>query len=146
MNRKKPLSHLQGGGMKRDLATRALTMSVAFRLTPKGCVPPTDRGPQYGSHDYRKILRQDCNPSSVQSPLSGRPASFRTSGVPAPSAPRGSGHAVNSGWPSCSFPMLSGGMARRLQPQPPHTSLAGLTPREYADRSEEGQNLNRADS
>ncbi|PVB62350.1 hypothetical protein DCO57_06180 [Labrenzia sp. 011] len=26
----------------------------------------------------------------------------------------------------------------------PHTSLAGLTPREYANRSKEGKNLNRA--
>jgi len=26
----------------------------------------------------------------------------------------------------------------------PHSSLAGLTPREYANRSKEGQNLNRA--
>jgi len=44
--------------MKRDLAIRALKMAIAFRQPPKGCIHHTDRGSQYCSHDYQKILRQ----------------------------------------------------------------------------------------
>jgi putative transposase len=44
--------------MKRDLAIRALKMAIAFRAPPKGCIHHTDRGSQYCSHDYQKILRQ----------------------------------------------------------------------------------------
>ena len=44
--------------MKRDLAIRALEMAIAFRAPPKGCIHHTDRGSQYCSHDYQKILRQ----------------------------------------------------------------------------------------
>ncbi len=44
--------------MKRDLAIRALKMAIAFRPPPKGCIHHTDRGSQYCSHDYQKILRQ----------------------------------------------------------------------------------------
>ncbi|SMX49836.1 Integrase core domain protein [Pelagimonas varians] len=33
--------------MKRDLATRALRMAIAFRQPPKGCIHHTDRGSQY---------------------------------------------------------------------------------------------------
>jgi putative transposase len=44
--------------MKRDLAIRALKMAIAFRTPPRGCVHHTDRGSQYCSHDYQKILRQ----------------------------------------------------------------------------------------
>ena len=44
--------------MKRDLAIRALNNAVAFREPPKGCIHHTDRGSQYCSHDYHKILRQ----------------------------------------------------------------------------------------
>ena len=44
--------------MKRDLAIRALKMAIAFRMPPRGCVHHTDRGSQYCSHDYQKILRQ----------------------------------------------------------------------------------------
>ena len=44
--------------MKRDLAIRALKMAIAFRTPPKGCIHHTDRGSQYCSHDYQKILRQ----------------------------------------------------------------------------------------
>ena len=44
--------------MKRDLAIRALKMAIAFRAPPKGCVFHSDRGSQYCSHDYQKILRQ----------------------------------------------------------------------------------------
>jgi transposase InsO family protein len=44
--------------MKRDLAIRALKMAIALRRPPKGCIHHTDRGSQYCSHDYQKILRQ----------------------------------------------------------------------------------------
>lgn len=44
--------------MKRDLAIRALKMAIAFRSPPKSCIHHTDRGSQYCSHDYQKILRQ----------------------------------------------------------------------------------------
>ena len=44
--------------MKRDLAIRALEMAIAFRAPSKGCIHHTDRGSQYCSHDYQKILRQ----------------------------------------------------------------------------------------
>ncbi|MGA9412839.1 MAG: IS3 family transposase [Roseobacter sp.] len=44
--------------MKRDLAIRALNMAIAFRSPPKGCIHHTDRGSQYCSHDYQKVLRQ----------------------------------------------------------------------------------------
>ena len=42
--------------MKRDLAIRALDMAVALRQPPKGCTHHTDRGSQYCSNDYRKLL------------------------------------------------------------------------------------------
>ena len=42
--------------MKRDLAIRALKMAVALLQPPKGCVHHTDRGSQYCSHDYQKLL------------------------------------------------------------------------------------------
>lgn len=44
--------------LKKDLAIRALNMAVALRRPPKGCVQHTDRGSQYCSHDYQKILRR----------------------------------------------------------------------------------------
>ena len=44
--------------MKRDLAIRTLKMAIALRCPPKGCIHHTDRGSQYCSHDYQKILRQ----------------------------------------------------------------------------------------
>ena len=44
--------------MKRDLAIRALDMAVALRQSPEGCIHHTDRGSQYCSNDYQKILRQ----------------------------------------------------------------------------------------
>ena len=44
--------------MKRDLAIRALEMAINLRKPPKGCIHHTDRGSQYCSHDYQKILRQ----------------------------------------------------------------------------------------
>ena len=44
--------------MKRDLANRAQKMAIAFRSPPQGCLHHTDRGSQYCSYDYQKILRQ----------------------------------------------------------------------------------------
>ena len=44
--------------MKKYLAIRALNMAIALRRPPKGCIHHTDRGSQYGSHDYQKILRK----------------------------------------------------------------------------------------
>jgi len=44
--------------MKRDLAIRALKMAIALRSPPKGCIFHSDRGSQYCSHDYQKILRK----------------------------------------------------------------------------------------
>lgn len=50
--------------MKRYLASRALNMAIALRQPPRGCIHHTDRGSQYCSHDYQKILRQhDFRPS-----------------------------------------------------------------------------------
>ncbi len=43
--------------MKRDLAIRALNMAIALRRPLKGCIHHSDRGSQYCSHDYQKILR-----------------------------------------------------------------------------------------
>jgi putative transposase len=45
--------------MKRDLATQALNMTIAFRAPPKGCIHHTDHGSQHCSHDYRCNLRQN---------------------------------------------------------------------------------------
>ena len=44
--------------MKRTLAIRALNMAIALRRPPEGCIHHSDRGSQYCSHDYQKILRQ----------------------------------------------------------------------------------------
>ncbi len=44
--------------MKRDLAIRALNMAIALRQPPKGCIHHADRGSQYCSHDYQRILRR----------------------------------------------------------------------------------------
>ena len=44
--------------LKRDLAIRALQMAIALRSPPRGCIFHSDRGSQYCSHDYQKILRQ----------------------------------------------------------------------------------------
>ena len=44
--------------MTRDLAIRALKTAIAFRSPPKGCIHHTDRGSQYCSHYYQKILRR----------------------------------------------------------------------------------------
>lgn len=46
------------GRLRRDLAIRALKMAVALRKPPKGCIHHTDRGSQYCSHGYQKVLRE----------------------------------------------------------------------------------------
>ena len=48
-----------GNRLKKDLAIRALNVAIALRRPPKGCIQHTDRGSQYCSHDYQKILRQN---------------------------------------------------------------------------------------
>lgn len=45
--------------IKQDLALRALNMAVALRRPPPGCIRHTDRGAQYCSHDYQKLLRKN---------------------------------------------------------------------------------------
>jgi putative transposase len=44
--------------MKKDLALRALNMTVVIRRPPTGCIHHTDRGLQYCAHDYQKLLRK----------------------------------------------------------------------------------------
>lgn len=44
--------------MKRDLAIRALEMAIALRRPPKGCLHHSDRGSQYCSYEYQKLLSQ----------------------------------------------------------------------------------------
>ena len=45
-----------GGRMTADLATTALQRAIALRQPPPGCVHHADRGSQYCSEDYRKLL------------------------------------------------------------------------------------------
>ena len=42
--------------MKKDLAIRALDMAVRLRNPAPGCIFHSDRGSQYGSHDFQKKL------------------------------------------------------------------------------------------
>jgi putative transposase len=51
--------------MKRDLAIRALKMAIAFRSPPRGCVFHSDRGSQYCSQEYYRILRDHGLRSSM---------------------------------------------------------------------------------
>ena len=44
--------------MKKDLAIPALNMAIALRRPPRDCIHHTDRGSQYCSHDYQKVLRK----------------------------------------------------------------------------------------
>jgi transposase InsO family protein len=44
--------------MKRDLAIWALKMATALRSPHRDCIFHSDRGSQYCSHDYQKVLRQ----------------------------------------------------------------------------------------
>jgi putative transposase len=54
--------------LKRDLAIRALKIAIALRSPPRGCVFHSDRGSQYFSHEYQKILRDH----GLQSSMSGK--------------------------------------------------------------------------
>lgn len=58
LNSRRVIGWAVSNRMKRDLAIRALKMAIAFRAPPKGCIFHSDRGSQYCSHDYQKILRQ----------------------------------------------------------------------------------------
>ena len=49
--------HLGFAFPARDRATCALEMAINLREPPQGCIHDTDRGSQYCSHDYQKILR-----------------------------------------------------------------------------------------
>ena len=55
---RKPCRAVVSNRMKRDLAIWALNMAIALHKPPKDCIHHTDRGSQYCSHDYQKILRQ----------------------------------------------------------------------------------------
>lgn len=44
--------------MKRDLATQALQMAITLRRPPRGCIHHSDRGSQYCSKDYQKLLAE----------------------------------------------------------------------------------------
>jgi transposase InsO family protein len=39
-------------------AVRALSMAIAIRRPPPGCIHHTDRGSQYCAHNYQKMLRK----------------------------------------------------------------------------------------
>ena len=41
-----------------DLAIRVLKMVLALRSPLHGCIFHSDRGSQYRSHDYQKVLRE----------------------------------------------------------------------------------------
>jgi putative transposase len=44
--------------MKRDLVIQALQRAIALRRPPKGVIHHSDRGSQYCSHDYQKLLKK----------------------------------------------------------------------------------------
>ena len=44
--------------MKRDLVMQALHRAFALRKPPKGVIHRSDRGSQYCSRDYRKLLKK----------------------------------------------------------------------------------------
>jgi len=44
--------------MKKALVIRALMMAINLRKPPPGLIHHSDRGSQYASHDYQKILKQ----------------------------------------------------------------------------------------
>ena len=44
--------------IKRNLVIWALKMAIAFQSPSKDCIPYTDIGSQYWSHDYKKNMRQ----------------------------------------------------------------------------------------
>jgi putative transposase len=44
--------------MKRDLVIQALQRAIALRRSPTGVIHHSDRGSQYCSHDYQKLLKK----------------------------------------------------------------------------------------
>jgi len=46
------------GALKKALVIRALMMAVNLRKLPPGLICNSDRGSQYASHDYQKLLQQ----------------------------------------------------------------------------------------
>ena len=69
--------------MKRDLAIRALKMAIALRSPPFGCIFHSDRGSQYCSHDYRKVLREH----GLQASMSGKGNCYDNAAVEPSSKP-----------------------------------------------------------
>ncbi|WP_265508949.1 IS3 family transposase, partial [Paracoccus rhizosphaerae] len=51
--------------MKRDLAIRTLKRAIALRSPPRGCIFHSDRGSQYCSHDYQRVLRDQGMKASM---------------------------------------------------------------------------------
>jgi putative transposase len=51
--------------MRKDLAIRALEMAINLRKPAPGCIHHADRGSQYCSHAYRKMLRNHGFPVSM---------------------------------------------------------------------------------
>jgi len=76
--------------IKRDLAIRALDMAIALRCPPKDCLHYSDRGSQYCSHDYQKLLKKHgfkvsmsgkgncCDYAVVETFFSAKPPSWKT--------------------------------------------------------------------
>ncbi|AUQ68346.1 putative transposase (plasmid) [Phaeobacter inhibens] len=52
------IGHRRVDRLMRENGIRALKRAIALRQLPTGCIHHTDRGSQYCSHDYRKLLRQ----------------------------------------------------------------------------------------
>lgn len=46
--------------MERGLVIAALTMALQARQPPKGLLHHSDRGSQYASNDYQKLLTEGC--------------------------------------------------------------------------------------
>ena len=53
-----PRGRLSDRRMKKALVIRALMMAVNLRKPPPGLIHHSDRGSQYASHDYQKLLKQ----------------------------------------------------------------------------------------
>jgi hypothetical protein len=87
--------------MKRDLAIRALKMAIALRSPSRGCIFHSDRGSQYCSHDYQKVLRDHGMKASMSGKGSGQAGRLQTSG------PVQSGRPCLAAGPSLSFDLWS---------------------------------------
>ena len=65
---RKVVGYATSDRLKRDLALQALRMALTRRQPPAGCIHHSDRGSQYCSQDYQKLLRQD----SLRPSMSGK--------------------------------------------------------------------------